>query len=152
MADLEDGQRLQPVKGSKGSKVASTCVGRESSDIESKKSKSWHDLRAPGALSGPSGAQRREKTGEHDDAAACARKLLWEATVNARPVGKLLKRSLRYLALTSVLVGSLSVLTSDRHALRHVADCRFSARGNLHRDLDLAAGRPAVLADTQSSE
>eukprot|EP00965_Chrysotila_dentata_P059656 1979146-Pleurochrysis_carterae.AAC.1 len=50
------------------------------------------------------------------------------------------------LALTNVSVWSLPASTSDRHAFRHVADCHFSAGGNLHRDLDLAAGRPAVLA------
>eukprot|EP00965_Chrysotila_dentata_P187681 6172287-Pleurochrysis_carterae.AAC.1 len=61
-----------------------------------------------------------------------------------------MKSSQRYLALTNVSIWSLLALTSDRHALRHVADCRFSARGNLHQDLDLAAGRPAVLADTHS--
>eukprot|EP00965_Chrysotila_dentata_P025213 836648-Pleurochrysis_carterae.AAC.1 len=62
-----------------------------------------------------------------------------------------MKSSQRYLALTNISVWSLPVPTSDRHALRHVADCRFSARGNLHRDLDLTAGRPVVLAHTQSS-
>eukprot|EP00965_Chrysotila_dentata_P168863 5576068-Pleurochrysis_carterae.AAC.2 len=55
-------------------------------------------------------------------------------------------------ALTSVSVWSLPAPTSDRHALRHLAHCRSSARGNLHRDLDLAAERPAVLAHSQSSE
>eukprot|EP00965_Chrysotila_dentata_P221092 6192190-Pleurochrysis_carterae.AAC.2 len=59
--------------------------------------------------------------------------------------------SQRYLALKNVSVWSLPTPTSDRHALRHIADGRFSARGNLHRDLDLAAGRPAVFAYTQSS-
>eukprot|EP00965_Chrysotila_dentata_P068017 2250126-Pleurochrysis_carterae.AAC.1 len=72
------------------------------------------------------------------------------ATVNARPVGRLMKSPQRYLALTNISVWSMSAPTSDRHALRHVADCRFSTRGNLHRDLALAARRPAVLAHTQS--
>eukprot|EP00965_Chrysotila_dentata_P089366 2951048-Pleurochrysis_carterae.AAC.1 len=91
----------------------------------------------------------REKTGERDGAGAgCARASV--ATVNARPAGRLLKSSLRCLVLTNASVWSLPVLTSDRHALRHVANCRFSTRDNLHRDLDLAAGRPAVLAHTQS--
>eukprot|EP00965_Chrysotila_dentata_P194786 6176582-Pleurochrysis_carterae.AAC.1 len=90
------------------------------------------------------------KSGERDgDGGVCARASL--ATVNARLVGKLFKRSLRYLALTNVSVWPLPVLASDRHALRHVANCRFSTRGNLRRDLDLAAGRPAILAHTQSS-
>eukprot|EP00965_Chrysotila_dentata_P087910 2902603-Pleurochrysis_carterae.AAC.1 len=62
-----------------------------------------------------------------------------------------MKSSQRYLALTNISVCSLPAPTSDRHALRHLADCRFSTRGNLHRDLDLAAGRPAVVAHTQSS-
>eukprot|EP00965_Chrysotila_dentata_P262035 6214452-Pleurochrysis_carterae.AAC.2 len=79
---------------------------------------------------------------------ACARASV--ATVNARPADKVLKLLLCYLALTNASVWSLPVLTSDRHALRHVADCRFSAQGNLHRDHDLTAGRPAVLAHTQS--
>eukprot|EP00965_Chrysotila_dentata_P245078 6206347-Pleurochrysis_carterae.AAC.1 len=35
--------------------------------------------------------------------------------------------------------------------IRPRPDCRFSARGNLHRVLDLAAGRPAVLARAQPS-
>eukprot|EP00965_Chrysotila_dentata_P191112 6174320-Pleurochrysis_carterae.AAC.2 len=34
--------------------------------------------------------------------------------------------------------------TSDRQTHRHVADCCLSARGNVLRDLDLVAGRPAV--------
>eukprot|EP00965_Chrysotila_dentata_P132891 4394083-Pleurochrysis_carterae.AAC.1 len=84
----------------------------------------------------------REKTGERDGpGGVCARAFV--ATVSARPASKLLKRSLRYLALTNASVVALPVLTSGRHAFRHVADCRFSARCNLHRDLDLAAGRPA---------
>eukprot|EP00965_Chrysotila_dentata_P211420 6186450-Pleurochrysis_carterae.AAC.4 len=66
------------------------------------------------------------------------------ATVNARSVGKLIKVLGAYLAFTNVSVWSLPASTSDLHALRHVADCRLSARGNLHRDLDLVAGRPAV--------
>eukprot|EP00965_Chrysotila_dentata_P256048 6212417-Pleurochrysis_carterae.AAC.2 len=32
---------------------------------------------------------------------------------------------------------------------RHVVNCRFPARDNLHRDLDLFAVRPAVLARAQ---
>eukprot|EP00965_Chrysotila_dentata_P206260 6183451-Pleurochrysis_carterae.AAC.1 len=42
----------------------------------------------------------------------------------------------------------LPVLTSDGddHVFRHVVDGRFAARGNLHRDLDLTAGRSADLA------
>eukprot|EP00965_Chrysotila_dentata_P006277 204899-Pleurochrysis_carterae.AAC.1 len=71
--------------------------------------------------------------------------------MNARPVGKLIKSRSAYLALTHFSVWSLPASTSDRHALRHVTDCRFSARGNLHRDIDLAAGSPAVLAHTQPS-
>eukprot|EP00965_Chrysotila_dentata_P252395 6210654-Pleurochrysis_carterae.AAC.4 len=59
-----------------------------------------------------------------------------------------MKSSQRYLALTDVSVWSLPVPTSDRHAFRHVAECRCSARDNLQRDLDLAPGRPAVLAHT----
>eukprot|EP00965_Chrysotila_dentata_P148283 4895377-Pleurochrysis_carterae.AAC.1 len=51
----------------------------------------------------------------------CARAAL--ATVNAHPVGKLMKSSQRHLALTNTSVWSLPALTSDRHALRHVADC-----------------------------
>eukprot|EP00965_Chrysotila_dentata_P055989 1856440-Pleurochrysis_carterae.AAC.1 len=62
-----------------------------------------------------------------------------------------MKSAQRYLALTNISVWSLPAPTSDRHAFRHVADCRFSARGNMHRDLDLAARRPAVLAHAQSS-
>eukprot|EP00965_Chrysotila_dentata_P055254 1833614-Pleurochrysis_carterae.AAC.1 len=52
-------------------------------------------------------------------------------------------------ALTNASVCSLPVLTFDRHAFRHVADCRLSARGHLHRDLHFAAGRHAVVAYTQ---
>eukprot|EP00965_Chrysotila_dentata_P147186 4859533-Pleurochrysis_carterae.AAC.9 len=83
------------------------------------------------------------KEGERDGAGGvCARASV--ATVNERPVSKLMKSSQRYLALPNVSVWSLPVPTSDhRHALRLVADCRFSDRGNLHRDLDLAARRPA---------
>eukprot|EP00965_Chrysotila_dentata_P223083 6193378-Pleurochrysis_carterae.AAC.1 len=44
-----------------------------------------------------------------------------------------MKSSQRYLALTNVSVWSLPVLTSDCHALRHVADCRFSARRSAPR-------------------
>eukprot|EP00965_Chrysotila_dentata_P149592 4940289-Pleurochrysis_carterae.AAC.1 len=73
------------------------------------------------------------------------------ATVNARPVGKPMKSSQRYLALTNIAIWSLPAPTSDRHALGHVVDCRFSARGNLHRDLNLAASRPAVFAHPQFS-
>eukprot|EP00965_Chrysotila_dentata_P126945 4199141-Pleurochrysis_carterae.AAC.1 len=62
-----------------------------------------------------------------------------------------MKSSQHYLVLTNISVWSLPAPTSDRQALRHVADCRFSPRCNLHPDLDLAAGRPAVLAHTQSS-
>eukprot|EP00965_Chrysotila_dentata_P177313 5855835-Pleurochrysis_carterae.AAC.1 len=41
----------------------------------------------------------------------------------------------------------------DCHVLHqhHVVNCRFSARGNLHRDLDLSARRSAVLAHAQPS-
>eukprot|EP00965_Chrysotila_dentata_P142164 4700760-Pleurochrysis_carterae.AAC.1 len=60
-----------------------------------------------------------------------------------------LKRLRHYLALTNVLVRPLPVLTSDRHVLRHIVSSRFSARGNLNRDLDVAAGRLAVLARAQ---
>eukprot|EP00965_Chrysotila_dentata_P112667 3723392-Pleurochrysis_carterae.AAC.3 len=105
---------------------------------------------AGGAIGSPRSAATQEKTEERDSAGGvCARTFV--ATLNASLVGKPLKCSLRYLALTNVLVWSLPVLTSDRHALRHVADHPFSARGNLHRDLDLAVGRPAVLAHTKSS-
>ena len=72
------------------------------------------------------------------------------ATVNARRSGRLLKRPRHCLALTNVLNLLLPALTSDRHVLRDAAYYRFSARGNLHRDLDLAAWRPAVLALAQS--
>eukprot|EP00965_Chrysotila_dentata_P222903 6193254-Pleurochrysis_carterae.AAC.3 len=91
----------------------------------------------------------REKTGERDGAGGvCARASA--ATVYACPAGKLLKYSLRYFALANALLWTLPVLTSDCHALRHVADCRFSAPGNLHRDLYLTAGRAAALARAQS--
>ena len=98
----------------------------------------------------PGMGEGERKQGELDGAGGvCARASV--ATVNARPVGKLMKSSQRYLALTNISVWSLPAQAPDRHFLRHVADCRFSARGNLHRDLDLAARRPAVLAHTQSS-
>eukprot|EP00965_Chrysotila_dentata_P207209 6183987-Pleurochrysis_carterae.AAC.2 len=71
------------------------------------------------------------------------------ATVYARQAGRLLKRRRLYLALTNALVRPLPVLTSDRHVLRHVLHCRFSARGNLHRYLDLVAKHPVVLARAQ---
>eukprot|EP00965_Chrysotila_dentata_P076293 2519835-Pleurochrysis_carterae.AAC.3 len=41
------------------------------------------------------------------------------------------------------------IRTVSRRRRSHVADCRFSARGNLHRDLALAAGRPPVIAHAQ---
>eukprot|EP00965_Chrysotila_dentata_P070605 2334332-Pleurochrysis_carterae.AAC.2 len=92
---------------------------------------------------------RREKIGERDGTGGvCARASV--ATVHGRRAGKLWKRSLRCLALKNALACSLPVLASDRHAFRHLADCRFSARGNMHRDLDLAAGSPVVLAHVQS--
>eukprot|EP00965_Chrysotila_dentata_P066724 2209064-Pleurochrysis_carterae.AAC.1 len=72
----------------------------------------------------------------------CAK--VFVATVNVRPVGKVMKSLQCYVALTNNLVWSLPAPTFDRHALRHVTDCCFSARGNLHRYLDLAAGCPAV--------
>eukprot|EP00965_Chrysotila_dentata_P050225 1664165-Pleurochrysis_carterae.AAC.1 len=53
-------------------------------------------------------------------------------------------------ALTKALILLLPALTPDRHVLRDAVYCRFSARGNLYRDLDLAAWRPAVLALAQS--
>eukprot|EP00965_Chrysotila_dentata_P077684 2562775-Pleurochrysis_carterae.AAC.1 len=46
-------------------------------------------------------------------------------------------------------VAPLSVLTSDCRALRHITESRDSAEDSLHRDLDLAAGRSAVLARAQ---
>eukprot|EP00965_Chrysotila_dentata_P261984 6214431-Pleurochrysis_carterae.AAC.4 len=46
--------------------------------------------------------------------------------------------------------GPMATVNAHRHVLRHAVNCRFSARGNLHRDLDLTAGRPAILARAQS--
>eukprot|EP00965_Chrysotila_dentata_P196100 6177383-Pleurochrysis_carterae.AAC.3 len=89
----------------------------------------------------------REKKEDRDGAGGVYARA-FVATVNARPAGKLLKRLLRYFALTNALVWSTPVLTSDRHALRHITDCRFSARSNLHRDLDLAAGDALLFALT----
>eukprot|EP00965_Chrysotila_dentata_P215108 6188576-Pleurochrysis_carterae.AAC.1 len=77
--------------------------------------------------------------------AACAREVLWRRCM--RQASRLLKRPQHYVALTNASVLPLPVLKSDRHTLRH----RFSARGSLHRDLDLAARCPAVLARVQPS-
>eukprot|EP00965_Chrysotila_dentata_P220968 6192110-Pleurochrysis_carterae.AAC.1 len=70
--------------------------------------------------------------------ATCARGVLWRLCMLAG-----------LAVFRNVGVLSLPVLTSDRHALRHLVDCRFSARGNLHRDLELAARCSAVLARAQ---
>eukprot|EP00965_Chrysotila_dentata_P188968 6173053-Pleurochrysis_carterae.AAC.9 len=68
------------------------------------------------------------------------------ATACGRRPGRLLKHLRYYLILTSVPKQLPPVLSSDRHILRYVVDCRVSARGNLHKGLDLAARRPADLA------
>eukprot|EP00965_Chrysotila_dentata_P192117 6174985-Pleurochrysis_carterae.AAC.1 len=80
--------------------------------------------------------------------AVCAREVLWRGCIRIGLRGRLLKRPRHYSALTNALVLLLPVPTSDSHVFRHVVSCRFSARGNLHGDLDLAA-RPAVLARAQ---
>eukprot|EP00965_Chrysotila_dentata_P193740 6175935-Pleurochrysis_carterae.AAC.10 len=73
------------------------------------------------------------------------------ATAYGRRPGRLLKRLRHYLVLTRVSSQLPPVLSSDRHVLRHIIDCRFSTLGNLHRDVDLAARRAADLARTQLS-
>eukprot|EP00965_Chrysotila_dentata_P136153 4501354-Pleurochrysis_carterae.AAC.1 len=90
----------------------------------------------------------REKLADHDGACGgCAKGSV--ATAYGRRPGRLLKRLRQsYLVLTSVLHQVPAVLSSDRHVFATV-NCRSSARGNLHQDLDLAAPRPAVLARAQ---
>eukprot|EP00965_Chrysotila_dentata_P109375 3614847-Pleurochrysis_carterae.AAC.1 len=60
-----------------------------------------------------------------------------------------------YLALTNVSVWSLPAPTSDRHALRHVADYAASPLEAICTEISIsppgALGRPAVLAHIQSS-
>eukprot|EP00965_Chrysotila_dentata_P170848 5639214-Pleurochrysis_carterae.AAC.3 len=68
------------------------------------------------------------------------------ATAYGHRPSRLLNTSLSLLS-----IDKCSILSSDRHVLRHVVNCRFSARGNLYRDLHLAARHPAVLAHAQPS-
>eukprot|EP00965_Chrysotila_dentata_P171844 5670797-Pleurochrysis_carterae.AAC.1 len=66
-----------------------------------------------------------------------------------RRSGRLLKTPSSLLSVDECLYQLPPVLSSDRHVLLHVVSCRLSAQGNLQRDLDVAARRPAVLAPAQ---
>eukprot|EP00965_Chrysotila_dentata_P012932 426824-Pleurochrysis_carterae.AAC.1 len=90
-----------------------------------------------------------EKAEEHEGACgACARDSV--ATAYERRPRRLPKHLRHYLVLTIFSYQLPTVLPSNRDVLRNVVNCRFFARGNLHRNLDLAARRPAVLAHVLS--
>eukprot|EP00965_Chrysotila_dentata_P245317 6206482-Pleurochrysis_carterae.AAC.2 len=70
---------------------------------------------------------------EHDGACgACTRGSV--ATAYARQAGGLLKRLCHDLALMNASYHLPPVLSSDRHVLHHVVNCRCYARGNLYRN------------------
>eukprot|EP00965_Chrysotila_dentata_P047982 1591508-Pleurochrysis_carterae.AAC.2 len=111
----------------------------------------WRFDAAEGAVGLYGNAVTRERTEELDSTGGVfARGPV--ATVNARLAGRLLETSASSLSLDERLNSAAAArpfFRSDRHVLRHVTYCRFSARGNL-QGLDLAAWRPAVLALAQS--
>eukprot|EP00965_Chrysotila_dentata_P256922 6212717-Pleurochrysis_carterae.AAC.1 len=95
--------------------------------------------------------EERKRAEEHDSAgSACARESL--ATAYRRRPGRRSGNAFcHYLVLTGVSYQLPPVLTSGRHVFCYVVNCRFSARSNLHQDLDPAARRPTC-AQTKLTE
>eukprot|EP00965_Chrysotila_dentata_P217502 6190029-Pleurochrysis_carterae.AAC.7 len=115
--------------------------GRRRAVIVSKESRGLPPQKArPGSLENAVTQEKMEELG--GAGGACVRGSV--ATVYSRRAGRLLRRPFHHLALTNTLVLLLPVPTSNRNVLRPFINCRFFAPGNLHRDLDLAAWRPAV--------
>eukprot|EP00965_Chrysotila_dentata_P008881 289395-Pleurochrysis_carterae.AAC.1 len=94
--------------------------------------------------------QRGERSGDEGECknrrsatapAACSRGLVVKEY--ERQAGRFLVRNC--YSITKHCRSPLPVLPSFHHGLRHILDCRCSARGNLHLDLHLAAGHHAVL-------
>eukprot|EP00965_Chrysotila_dentata_P041971 1392344-Pleurochrysis_carterae.AAC.1 len=69
-----------------------------------------------------------------------------EVTLDARRAGRLLETSALLPSIDERFDSATARLDfRSGHVFRHGAYCRFFTRGNLHRDLNLAAWRPAVL-------